>query len=111
MVTSFTVITNCIDQHLYVPKEETFPLKHVETRPSIDNASEHTLNDNWNEESDVALSEECKTRHYFDKLLDRVWLSQQAGGTFEKEWYESFLPSASFILAEAAWRVCICNER
>ena len=38
-------------------------------------------------------------------------LSQQADGAFEKEWYESVLPSASLILAEAAWRVCICNER
>ena len=85
------------------PKRRNIP---IETRRDATkdrhNASEHALGDNWGE---------CQTRHYFDKALDRVWLSQQADGAFEKEWYESVLPSASFILAEAAWRVCICNER
>ena len=40
-----------------------------------------------------------------------MWLSQQAGGAFQKDWYESVLPSASLILLEAAWRACICDER
>ena len=40
-----------------------------------------------------------------------MWLSQQADGTFEKEWCESVLPSASLILPDAAWRACAATTR
>ena len=48
---------------------------------------------------------------HFDKALDRMWLIQEADGAFEKEWYESIMPSASLILHEAAWRASIYNDR
>ena len=54
------MITRFIDQKLYVMKDETFliPMKYVDvvrqTRTSMNNASEHTLNDYWNEESDFS---------------------------------------------------------
>ena len=49
---------------LYLSTEETVPIliNYVDVmrqmRTSVDNASEHTFNDYWNEESDVALSDE-----------------------------------------------------
>ena len=57
---SVDVIDRCHEVHrseLYVQNEETFPIpiKYVDvmrqTRTSIDNASEHTLNEYWNEEN------------------------------------------------------------
>ena len=62
------------------PQEETLPapIKHVDvmrqTRTSMDNASEHTLNDRWNEESDVALSEDSvrSTRFQILRIPEKV---------------------------------------
>ena len=60
----FTVITKYIDQKLYVPKEESFPLplKYLavmrSSRPSTDDVSQHTPSDCGDAESKVARSEE-----------------------------------------------------
>ena len=55
---------------LDVPNEDTFsvPLRYVDvrrqTRTSIDNASEHTLNDYWNAESEKLSEEWIATRRF-----------------------------------------------
>ena len=71
MEASSAVTTKNSDQlkHCMSDKNQQFifSVKHVEvmrqTQTSIDNVLEHTLNDYWNGESDVAQSEDWKRRH------------------------------------------------
>ena len=60
----------------YIRDETAFPnplnFDHVmtQTKTSIDNASEHTPNDYWNDKSEVLLSEEWNGTARFQNLED-----------------------------------------
>ena len=54
----------------------TIPMKDVDvmrqTRTIIDDGSEHTRNDCWNDEIEVLLSEECNWNNSFPKFEDHA---------------------------------------
>ena len=76
MVISLTVITKYIDPNCTSPKKKhsLCLVKYVDvmrqTGTSIDNASDHTLNDLWKEDNEVALFEEWigTTRHQIYRM-------------------------------------------